>query len=77
MGLNENGKCIRGSKAKKDRNVSHFLPRPLEGRAFININFGIVFLVMMMREPSHQEIIGQSRSSQASVTNEVTGEQAV
>ncbi|CAG5112582.1 Oidioi.mRNA.OKI2018_I69.chr2.g6780.t1.cds [Oikopleura dioica] len=63
LGLNENGKCIRGSKAKKDRNVSHFLPRPVE--------------VMMMREPSHQEIVGQSRSSQASGINEVTGEQTV
>ena len=35
------------------------------------------FLVMMMREPSHQEIVGQSRSSQASGINEVTGEQTV
>ena len=76
MGLNENGKCIRGSKAKKDRNVSHFLPRPLEG-SFLFIQITKNNLVMMMREPSHQEIIGQSRSSQASATNEVTGEQAV
>ena len=31
IGIHENGKSIRGSKAKKDKHASHFLPRPIEG----------------------------------------------
>lgn len=50
IGINDKGKSIRGSKAKKDKPASHFLPRPIE--------------VHMMREPSQQELpSGPSRSS--------------
>ncbi|CBY40156.1 unnamed protein product [Oikopleura dioica] len=50
IGINDIGKAVRGSKAKKDKEVSHFLPQPIE--------------MHMMREPSQAEpLLGHSRRS--------------
>lgn len=58
---------MRGSKAKKDKEVSHFLPQPIEGYSLLALSgiiFTLVYLVHMMREPSQAEpLLGPSRSS--------------
>ena len=32
MGFNQKGKCIRGSKSRKNKPACHFVPRPSEGK---------------------------------------------
>ena len=63
MGINDTGKAVRGSKAKKDKELSHFLPQPIEGLPKTSKQ-QLTFLVHMMREPSQAEpLLGPSRSS--------------